>query len=446
MKTIKIQRLTVVLFLFLLGGMQPAEAQFWKKLGKRAEEAAKETVMRKAEDKAAEKTEKAMDTILNADKKIKKKKKGTTNDGSNESYPDEEGYEEEGYDEEGYDEDISEEFKIYSKFDFVPGNKILLFDDFSLDNIGDFPAKWNANGSGEVVTINDSSEKWLEIKPGFHTYYIPDLPQDLPEEYTIEFDLLVSGVDKKTSSTATLSVILDDNNTFKDGKDYVYAYIPFAQYIAIGVRLKNRISGQNTINNAINGDLREVVMNRPHISIAVKKQRYRLWVNEKKYVDIPRMIGKDAPLKALKFGLTSFKDGKEHLFISNLKVAEGGQDLRSKLLNEGKFSTTGILFNSGSDQIKPESNGVLKQIASALQQEPDMNLNIIGHTDADGNDEDNLTLSQERARSVKGILISQFGIDENRLQTEGKGENEPVSDNTTPEGKANNRRVEFVKL
>ncbi len=441
MKTIKVQKLTVILFLFLMGGVQSTEAQFWKKLGKRAEEAAKETVMRKAEDKVVEKTEKAMDTILNADKKVKKKKsKKKKNTTTNENSPNQEG------NEDSYDEDISPDFEIYSKFDFVPGNKILLFDDFSLDNIGDFPAKWNANGSGEVVTINDSSEKWLEIKPGFHTYYIPDLPQDLPEEYTIEFDLLVSGVDNKTSSTATLSVILDDNNTFKDGKDYVYAYIPFAQYIAIGVRLKNRISGQNTINNAINGDLREAVMNRPHISIAVKKQRYRLWVNEKKYVDIPRMIGSEAPLKALKFELTNFKDGKEHLFISNLKVAEGGQDLRSKLLNEGKFSTTGILFNSGSDQIKPESNGVLKQIANALEQEPDMNLNIIGHTDADGNDEDNLTLSQERAQSVKSILVSQFGIDENRLQTEGKGENEPVSDNTTPEGKANNRRVEFVKL
>jgi len=410
------------------------EAQFLKKLKKRVEEAAKETVLRKVEEKTTEKTEKVMDTILNVDKKIKKKK--NINEDTNIS----------DHDEESFEEDISENFEIYSKFDFVPGNKILLLDNFSLDNVGDFPSKWNTNGSGEIVTIDDSPEKWLEIKPGFHTYYIPDLPQNLPEEYTIEFNLLVFGIDNETSSTATLSIILDDNNTFKDGKDYVYAYIPFAQYIAIGIRLKNRISGQNTINNTINGDLREAVINKPHISIAVNKQRYRLWINEKKYVDIPRMIGKNTPLKALKFELTNFKDGKERLFITNLKVAEGGLDLRSKLLNEGKFSTTGILFNSGSDQIKPESNGVLKQIANALQLEPDMNLNIIGHTDADGIDEDNLALSEQRAQSVKKILVSQFGIDKNRLQTEGKGEKEPVSDNTTPEGKAMNRRVEFVKI
>ena len=109
-------------------------------------------------------------------------------------------------------------------------------------------------------------------------------------------------------------------------------------------------------------------------------------------------------------------------------------------------SDTGILFNSGSDQIKPASFGVLKQIADALQQEQDMNLNIIGHTDADGDDENNMMLSEQRAQSVKNILVSQFGINEERLQTEGKGESEPMDNNSTTEGKANNRRVEFVKL
>ena len=75
-----------------------------------------------------------------------------------------------------------------------------------------------------------------------------------------------------------------------------------------------------------------------------------------------------------------------------------------------------------------------------------MNLNIIGHTDADGADELNLTLSEQRAQAVKNILISQFNIDENRLETHGKGESEPVDDNTTSEGKASNRRVEFIKI
>ena len=108
-------------------------------------------------------------------------------------------------------------------------------------------------------------------------------------------------------------------------------------------------------------------INRPHVSIAVNRRRFRIWINENKYVDIPRMIPEGNLMKAIKFQLNSFEDGKESLFITNLKVAEGGLDLRSKLLKEGKFSTTGILFDPGSDQIKPESYGTLKKIADALQ-------------------------------------------------------------------------------
>jgi len=71
---------------------------------------------------------------------------------------------------------------------------------------------------------------------------------------------------------------------------------------------------------------------------------------------------------------------------------------------------------------------------------------IIGHTDADGDDGNNLALSKKRSESVKEALSKDFGIDKSRLETDGKGESEPASANTTAEGKANNRRVEFVKM
>jgi Outer membrane protein and related peptidoglycan-associated (lipo)proteins len=73
-------------------------------------------------------------------------------------------------------------------------------------------------------------------------------------------------------------------------------------------------------------------------------------------------------------------------------------------------------------------------------------VNIVGHTDADGKDADNLILSKRRAESVKANLVKNFGIDASRLETDGKGASQPVDNNTTPEGKANNRRVEFIKL
>ncbi|MGB5463924.1 MAG: OmpA family protein, partial [Aureibaculum sp.] len=235
-------------------------------------------------------------------------------------------------------------------------------------------------------------------------------------------------------------------NTFKDGSNYVRANIPFCQYAPIGFRLKNRINNATTINSVVRADIREAALDQPHISVAVNKQRFRLWVNEKKYVDVPQMIGNDSPMKSLKFNMNNFKDGQERLFISNLKIAKGGVDLRRKLIEEGSVSTNGILFNSGSATIKPQSYGLIRQISQVLQQEINMRLNIIGHTDADGPEEANLALSKQRAESVKNALMTIYDISGDRLQTDGKGESVPVGDNNTPDGKAQNRRVEFVKI
>ena len=344
------------------------------------------------------------------------------------------------------DSKTQKDVKIYSKFDFVPGDKLLFFDDYSNDFIGDFPAKWNTNGSGEVVTVNDSKEKWMQILPGYNTYYIPDV--ELPEEYTIEFDILTFGLDKKTSSQAKLNIMLSDDKAFGHGNNHVTASLPFGQFADFfGIRMKNYIArGGGEINNEIRADIREAVLNQPHISIAVNKLRFRLWVNEKKYVDIPRIMPPNGVATTLKFSTNTFKDGKERLFIANLKVAEGGVDLRRKLISEGSVSTNGILFDSGSANIQPQSYGIIRQISQVLQQESDMKLNIIGHTDPDGADSANLALSKKRAAAVKNALITIYNVSGDRLQTDGKGESVPLGDNNTPNGKAQNRRVEFVKI
>jgi outer membrane protein OmpA-like peptidoglycan-associated protein len=157
------------------------------------------------------------------------------------------------------------------------------------------------------------------------------------------------------------------------------------------------------------------------------------------------MIPEGKVITALKFHLNSFKDGKEELFITNLKVAEGGLDLRRKLISEGSVSTNGILFDSGSANIQPQSMGIIRQISQVLQQEANMNLLIEGHTDSDGNDETNMDLSKRRAEAVKNALVDVYNVSAGRLSTNGKGESEPVGDNGTPDGKAQNRRVVFIK-
>ncbi len=342
------------------------------------------------------------------------------------------------------EKNISDDLEVYSKYDFVPGDKLLFFDDFSQDFIGDFPSKWNTNGGGEVVNIN--GEKWFELLSGYGNFYIPDV-NSLPEEYTIEFDILVDGVDNKTSSTARLYIYLSDSDEFKHGRTYVKSSIPFCQYSAIEIRVQNYVNlGGGGINNGVKADIRKQVLNKPHISIAVNKQRYRLWVNQKKYIDVPRMISLEHPMNFIKFNANNFKDGKERIFIKNLKLAEGGVDLRRKLLSEGKISTNGILFDSGSANIQPQSLGIVRQISQVLMQDDTIKLKIVGHTDADGSDDANLKLSKARAEAVKNALVSIYKVSADRLETDGKGESEPVGDNSTSDGKAKNRRVEFITI
>lgn len=104
-----------------------------------------------------------------------------------------------------------------------------------------------------------------------------------------------------------------------------------------------------------------------------------------------------------------------------------------------------ILFATDSTAVSPSIQGDLIAVARNLQQYPDTNVQVIGHTDSDGDASYNLNLSQRRAQAVSSILISN-GVPSFRVQSIGRGEDQPVASNLTPEGKAQNRRVEIVIL
>ena len=89
--------------------------------------------------------------------------------------------------------------------------------------------------------------------------------------------------------------------------------------------------------------------------------------------------------------------------------------------------------------------GVLNEIYSLMSDHPEINFNIEGHTDSDGDFDFNQTLSEERANTVLNQLMT-MGINKDRLASKGFGESQPINTNDTPEGKAKNRRVEFVKM
>jgi len=182
-----------------------------------------------------------------------------------------------------------------------------------------------------------------------------------------------------------------------------------------------------------------------HVSIWRQKERVRVYLNEEKTWDLPKGIAVDAAFNAVVFYI-QYVDGPGRYYVNNIRLAIGAPDTRNKFLTEGKWVTHGILFDVNSDNIKPQSYGSLKEMANVLKENADVKVKIIGHTDADGDDKSNLDLSKRRATSVKVALTKEFSIDENRMETDGKGESEPIDKNDNPAGKANNRRVEFMKL
>ena len=139
-----------------------------------------------------------------------------------------------------------------------------------------------------------------------------------------------------------------------------------------------------------------------------------------------------------------FEDGAA--MVSNIRIAAGNPDMRNKLITEGKLVSYGIYFDVNSDKVNSESYGTLKQITDVLKENAGVKINIVGHTDADGNDVSNLYLSKRRAASVKAELGYGFGIAATRITTDGKGKSQPLATNNSNTNKALNRRVEFIKL
>jgi outer membrane protein OmpA-like peptidoglycan-associated protein len=204
-------------------------------------------------------------------------------------------------------------------------------------------------------------------------------------------------------------------------------------------------NGSRILRNEIDKDYRKIIAGRSRVSIAVNKSRMRVWMNDNKIVDIPRLVPNSiSHFKIYTRGLRDPRDVDE-VYIANFRIAKSGADNRSKLLTEGRLSSNAILFNTGSAIIQGGSNAVIQEVAEAMRIVPDMRILIVGHTDSDGSSEANLSLSKDRAAAVKSALVTQYGISSSRIETDGKGESNPVADNGSSSGKAQNRRVEFIK-
>ncbi len=427
------------------------EAQILKKLKKSVEK----TVERKLEEKTRKETDKAMDSILNPSNKKNKKantKKETTNKkvlvrgkGNNtKPLPTNENESNSNSVNTQTDQsNANQDLQPWSKYNFVSGDKIIFQDDLVGEENGEFPSRWDlTKGSAENATFEN--ENIINFENSSIITPLMETDEYLPEVFTIEFDAYFD--EQKMGSSVYHQVY---KLRFWNGNSYVIlpnslgSYNPIIVY-RYGATLSGKIKGQKKEFEGIEESLKEAQPLWRHIAIAFNKRSLKVFVDQYRALNIPNLGFKPKMVSIEAYRNTYIK--KPYIqAIKNIRIAEGGKKLYDRVMADGKFVTRGILFDVNKAIIKPESMGVINEVIAMMQKYADLNFRIEGHTDSDGANDYNLQLSQKRADSVKYLLTS-LGINASRMQTKGLGESVPLSDNTSPEGKANNRRVEFIKI
>jgi flagellar motor protein MotB len=181
-----------------------------------------------------------------------------------------------------------------------------------------------------------------------------------------------------------------------------------------------------------------------HLRAWFDGEYFKLYHNERRLYNIPELGFKRD--KVIRVYLEGSEEPGMAVYVSGIRVAETTASVfYDAIAATGRWSTLGILFATAKAVVQQESRPVLAEIADALKAHPELKILIEGHTDNVGDPAANLTLSQARAEAVKAALVSQLGIDAARITTQGFGDTKPVADNATPEGRAQNRRVEIVK-
>jgi OOP family OmpA-OmpF porin len=392
-----------LLCLALIAMYSPAQAQF-----KKLKDKAKEKAEKKVEETVEGKEETTEDTTTATKESTEKPASDTTKAGSTTT-------------------GTSEDMALYTKYDFVPGDKVIFYDDLSGDEMGEFPSRWRLdNGVFEIA--KQGGKNYIlctdqgSIRPKIAT-------GALPPKYTIEMEFYVKGGEAKSHWFFI---------KWYDEEGQEIGNFNIKDKHRTQLRLLDKDIALKELSTPLGGGIHTM-------RIMATQSTMKCYIDNERMANVPAVES----FKPADFGVYMdpwLDEPNNPMLIGTFRYAEGGKTLKQQLDEAGRIVTHGILFDSGSDKIKGESYKTLADIGALLTENPTLRLSIEGHTDSDGADDYNMTLSQKRAASVKGYLIANYKIAPERLESKGWGESKPIDKNDTPEGKANNRRVELVKL
>lgn len=325
----------------------------------------------------------------------------------------------------------SVEAKVWDNYDFVPGNKVIFYTDFSEDRVGNFARGLKYVG-GQLDVVERDGVKMLR-STARSTLLIP-VGKKLPERFTLEIDVIAP-----TEPCCGYEVIAFEGGAELDRGDASAEAHWHSNVVGmIGGGLPNsEVAHPEAFQETLRGRV-------AHVRVLMDSGYFKMYTNERRMYNIPQFnFKRDSVIRVFVNGNA---DDNVAVFLTGIRVAESETDVMYDALSaKGRWATQGILFASGKAELQPESRPVLKEIASTLKQHGDLRILIEGHTDNVGAAASNLTLSDARAAAVKAALVADFGIDGARITTKGFGDTKPAVPNASATGRAQNRRVEIVK-
>jgi outer membrane protein OmpA-like peptidoglycan-associated protein len=327
-----------------------------------------------------------------------------------------------------------EDLKIWSKYDFVAGDKVIFQDELIGEESGEFPSRWDlTSGSAEIANLGNEKVIYFANNK---TIILPlmDKKNFLPNVFTIEFDIYLDELATKRSNQYVLR--------FFEGRGGWENVDGIRRHSIIISWNEVRMDKRGSKTADFNDEKKSWKGKWKRVAISFNERSLKVYLDQERLLNVPNL-----GYKPEMFSIGCNYDDRyiKTSSIKNVRVNEGGKKLYDRVMADGKFVTTGILFDVNKSTIKGESMGTINEIVKMMKEHPNLKFSIEGHTDSDGDDAFNKKLSEDRAASVKNALV-QAGIDASRFSTKGWGETKPFDSNSSPEGKANNRRVEFLKM
>ena len=328
----------------------------------------------------------------------------------------------------------------YAKSDFVRGDEVFFEDDFANEQMGEFPSKWDMNeGSVEVASLN-GQQYMLGTEWSYNVEPLMKNPKNwLPDQFTLEFDLYISDDAEDGESTWHLFLLSSKSNWNEMVGDIDFWWRSYDEGVFVRYGSMRKPDNNSTVEGEEEALVRNVLKKGDwnHFALSFNKRALKFYMNGMRIFQIPSMM---APEKIQFFCEGDYK----YRGYANVILAKGAVPLYNRLATDGKIITYGITFDIGKATIKPESMTEINRIFDLMNQNPNLKFEVQGHTDNTGTVAGNQKLSEQRAQAIVAKLV-EMGISADRLSAKGLGQSAPLADNSTEEGRAKNRRVEFVK-